>query len=128
MEMSIYVGGSLLSMDVSGSFHGSTRKFPQSVEVKDSIASIIGSFYEHIPWKLTCASILPRVSQTSRSFHRTSARVHRFPFDLLIWTFHPTSMDVSVEVNFLPLKSIYFHGGRWKCISFHGNFHGSWWK
>ena len=47
------VGGSIFtSMAVSGSFHGSTLKFPLSVEVEASIASINCSFHESIPWKL----------------------------------------------------------------------------
>ena len=41
MEISIEVRGSRFSsMEVSGSFHGSTWKFPLSEEVEASIASI----------------------------------------------------------------------------------------
>ena len=105
MEMSIYVGGSLLSMDVSGSFHGSTRKFPQSVEVKDSIASIIGSFYEHIPWKLTCASIHPTILlPTSASI----TNVQELPQDF------SKGPPISVRSAYLDVSP-----------NFHGRFRGS---
>ena len=40
------------SMEVSGSFHGSTWKVPLPVEVEASIASINCSFQEHVPWKI----------------------------------------------------------------------------
>ena len=53
MEISVEVGGSrFTSMEVSRSFHGNTWKFPLSVEVEASIASINCSFHEYIPWKL----------------------------------------------------------------------------
>ena len=53
MEISTEVGGSrFTSMEVSGIFHGKTWKFPLSVEVEASIASINCSFHENIPWKL----------------------------------------------------------------------------
>ena len=60
-------------MEVSGSFHGSTWKFPLSVEVEASIASINGSFHEHIPWKLP---LLPSIASSTNifngSFHELS--------------------------------------------------------
>ena len=51
--LSIDVGGSIFtSMEVSGSFHGSTWKCPLSVKLEASIASINCSFHEYLPWKL----------------------------------------------------------------------------
>ena len=51
MEVCVEVGRSgFASMEVSESFHGNTWKFPLSVEVQSSIASIDCSFHEHIPW------------------------------------------------------------------------------
>ena len=52
MEISMEDGGSRFSSMEAYYFHGSTWKFPLSVEVEASIASINCSFHECIPWKL----------------------------------------------------------------------------
>ena len=49
---------------------------------------------------------LPRVSQTSSYFHKTSIRVYRPPFHLLPWKFPPTSMETSIEVNLLRSRQL----------------------
>ena len=111
------VGGCRFTfMEVSGSFHGSTWKFPLSEEVEASVASINCSVHEHSPWKLpytpTYFHLLPRLSQTSSCFYKTSIRDHRLPFDLLPWWFPPTSM----EVNLLPWKLLQVDLLAWKLV------------
>ena len=126
MECSMEVGGSrFTSMEVGGSFHGNTWEVPRSVVVEASFASINCSFQKFIPRKLPWVSIptyfhlLPRVSQTSSSFHKTSIRVHRYPSDLLLWSFPPISMETSVEV-------FYFHASPFICVE--ESSHGRGWN
>ena len=64
MEISMEVGGSrFTSMEVSGNFHGDIWKFPLSVEMEASIASINCSFHRHILWKLPWVSVYPYMHQ-----------------------------------------------------------------
>ena len=134
------------SMEVMGSLHKNTWKFPLSVEAEASIASVNCSSHErvlffflfYVPffsplfvWRRNIHSLeasmsfhippiyfhlLLRVSQTPSSFHKTSTRVHRLPFALLPWKFPPTFL----EVHLLPWKSMIFHGRQFTSMKVSG--------
>ena len=106
-----------------GSFHGSTFTSMKAILLPWKVR---GSFRE-LPYNLTYFHLLPRLSRTSRSFYNFHKGSPRLPFDLLPWTFPPTS----VEVNFLPwkisFKSMEADFLPWRCswkleeVSFHGS-------
>ena len=98
----------LTSMELHGSFHSRWKwKLPLLASIiASSTNTILGSFHE-IPYTPTYSHLLPRVSQTSSSFHKISIRVHRFirvhrlPFDLPTRKTPPTFRETS---NLLPCK------------------------
>ena len=132
MEISMETGGNtLIPMDVSGSFHGSTWKFPQSVEVEASIAStniFRGSFH------LYTASYF-------HEYHKLPAASTRLTLTLtLIWSYLqeagvlPTSLGahestwkkvvVSMEAGATCMKA----GLLPTCMEVGRSFHGIRWK
>ena len=86
-------------MEVSGSFHGNASKFPQSVEVEPSMASIKCGFHEYIPRKLLWAStylyILPPTSMSIANFQLLAQDFHKGPPS----STRSTSMEVSTNVR-----------------------------
>ena len=94
------------SMEVRGSFHCRWKwKRPLLQKIAASTEYTRGSFHELL-YTPTNFHLLPRVSQTSSSFHNNFIRVHQLPFDLLPWNFSPNSMETSMEVNLLSWKSV----------------------
>ena len=93
-------------MIIHGIFHGRRNwKVPLLPSIAASTNIFRGSFHG-LPCTLVYLHLLPRVSQTSSCFHKTSIRVHQLPFDLLPWNFSPNSMETSMEVNLLSWKSV----------------------
>ena len=61
----------ITSMEVSGSFHGKTWKFPLSLGVESSANILCGGFHD-LPHTPTHFHLSRRVSQTYSCFHKTS--------------------------------------------------------
>ena len=76
-----------------------------------------GRFHD-VPYNSTYVPLLPRVSQTSSCFHKTSIRVHGLTFGIYPWEFAPTSMATSMKIILLKFY-----------MEVHGSFHCRWkWK
>ena len=91
-------------MEVSGSFHESTRKFPLSVEMEASIASIDCSFhngrFHELPYNPTYFRLHPRISRTSSCFHKTNSNPN-LKLELPPW---------KLAYSQLPWKQMEVHG------------------
>ena len=133
-------------MEVHGSFHRRwKRKLPLLPWIAASTNIFHGSFHELL-YTSVYFHLLPRVSQTSRCFHKTSINVHRLPFNQVTKFrrfFHGSqfnSMEASMEVGGrillqwkFPWKLVEVESLPWKLVEasmeVHGSFHCRWrWK